>query len=182
MYQWLTVGHLVGVILWIGCMAATYWMLRFHTQAPSSVHEKLILMERSLALAMDLGAGLAIGCGIAMSVMSGGGEDATFRSAVTHPVGNLFAAKGPISAGWFHIKLLFVVAGVLSVHGMLRAKVARFSRGESATVPSWIWTVLLVSIVAIIIAVVRLPHEFIRKGDKPSQSSSLVVASPPSLT
>jgi uncharacterized membrane protein len=182
MYQWLTVGHLIGVILWIGCMAATYWMLRFHTQAPKSVHEKLILMERSLALAMDLGAALAIGCGIAMAVMSGGGEGGTFRSGVTHPVGNLFAAKGgPVSPGWFHIKLLFVIAGILSVHGMLRAKVGKFSRGESPSVPNWIWTLLLVSIVAVIIAVVRLPHEFIRKGDgeRPSKSSTLVIEAPP---
>ncbi|MBX3162545.1 MAG: hypothetical protein KF773_41670 [Deltaproteobacteria bacterium] len=176
MYQWLLVGHLIGVILWIGCMAATYWMLRFHTQAPKAVHEKLILMERSLALAMDLGAALAIGCGLGMALSSGGGESGSFQSQFTHPVGNLFAAKGGLSSpGWFHIKLLVVVLGVLSIHGMLRARVAKFSRGESPTVPQWMWSVLLVSVVAIIILVIRGPFMFARKADdKPAQPSSQI--------
>jgi uncharacterized membrane protein len=186
MYQWLTVGHLVGVILWIGCMAATYWMLRFHTHAPASVHEKLILMERSLALAMDLGAALAIGCGITMALMSGNdGDGSTFRSPYTHGFGNLFAAKGgpgSIGPGWFHIKLLFVIAGVLSVHGILRAKVGKFSRGQSPKVPEYLWTVLLLSVVAVIIAVTILPAKFARKlekGDKTEKSEKIDRELPP---
>ncbi|HEY4177643.1 MAG TPA: CopD family protein [Kofleriaceae bacterium] len=147
MYEWLKTGHLIGVLLWIGSMFTVYWLLRFHTQAPKDASDKLTLMERSMALTMDLGATLAIGCGIAMAVSHGG----------THPTSNLFAAPG---AAWFHIKLTLVVVCILSVHGMLRARVAKFSRGETPAVPQWMWSLLLVGIVGIVIMVIRGPIMF----------------------
>ncbi len=147
MYEWLKAGHIIGVLLWIGGLSTVYWILRFHTQAPPEVNDKLVLMERSLALAMDLAAALAIGCGIAMAVSHGG----------THPTTSLFAAPG---AGWFHIKLAVVVLGVLSTHGMIRARVGKFSRGQKPTVPQWLWSLLLVSIVVITILVFRGPIMF----------------------
>jgi uncharacterized membrane protein len=147
MYTWLLTAHLIGVLLWVGSLFTVYWLLRFHTQAPAAASDKLVLMERSMALVMDLGATLAMGCGIAMAVMKGG----------THPTTNLFATPG---AGWFHIKLTIVVLGVLSVHGMLRARVAKFSRGETPTVPQWLWSLLLVALVGIIVMVFRGPLLF----------------------
>ncbi|CAN5922065.1 hypothetical protein BH11MYX3_BH11MYX3_46640 [soil metagenome] len=147
MYEWLKAGHIIGVLLWIGGLSTVYWILRFHAQAPPEVNDKLVLMERSLALAMDLAAALAIGCGITMAVSHGG----------THPTTSLFAAPG---AGWFHIKLTIVVLGVLSTHGVIRARVAKFSRGEKPTVPQWLWSLLLVSIVVITILVFRGPIMF----------------------
>jgi uncharacterized membrane protein len=146
-YRWLISGHLIGVILWLGSMFATYWLLRLHAQAPKDVHEKLTLMERSLALTMDLAATLAIGCGLGMALSHGG----------THPTSNLFAAPG---AGWFHIKLTAVVLGILPVHGMVRGKIAKFSRGQISTVPQWMWSVLLVAIVIIVVMVIRGPLMF----------------------
>lgn len=131
-------------------MFTVYWLLRFHAQAPSAAHDKLILMERSLAMVMDLGATLAIGCGIAMAVGHGG----------SHPTSNLFKAPG---AGWFHIKLTLVVLTILSTHGMLRAKVKKFSRGETPSVPHWVWGMLLVGIVGIVVMVERGPFIFAPK-------------------
>ena len=124
MYTWLLTGHLIGVILWMGSMFAVYWLLRLHAYAPKDVLDKLTLMERSLALSMDLAATLAIGTGLTMA----------FSKAGTHPTSNLFAAPG---AGWFHIKLTLVVLGILPVHGMVRAKVGKFSRGQISKVPEW---------------------------------------------
>jgi uncharacterized membrane protein len=147
MYQWLLTGHLIGIILWLGSLFVVYWFLRLHTQLPSTVHDKLTLMERSMAMTMDLGATLAIGFGLAMALTRGG----------THPTSNLFAAPG---AAWFHIKLTVVVLGVLPVHGMVRGKVAKFSRGQISTVPQWMWSLLLVAIVAIIVMVIRGPMMF----------------------
>jgi hypothetical protein len=43
---------------------------------------------------------------------------------------------------------------------MARAKVAKFSRGETPKVQQWIWSLLLVSIVAIVILVFRGPIMF----------------------
>jgi uncharacterized membrane protein len=146
-YRWLIAGHLIGVILWMGSAFATYWLLRFHAQAPKEAHEKLTLMERSLAMTMDIAATLAIVCGLGMAFSRGG----------THPTSNLFAAPG---AAWFHIKLTVVVLGILPVHGMIRGRIAKFSRGTIAPMPQWMWSVLLVSIAAIVILVIRGPLMF----------------------
>jgi uncharacterized membrane protein len=147
MYQWLLTAHLIGVFLWLGCLFAVYWLLRVHAQAPKNAREKLTLMERSLALTMDLAATLAIGAGLVMA----------FRHDGTHPTTTLFGARG---AGWFHVKLLVVVLGILPVHGMVRGKIGKFGRGVISNVPQWMWSLLLVAICAIVILVIRGPIMF----------------------
>jgi uncharacterized membrane protein len=144
MYGWLLAAHLIGVFVWIGGLFATYWLLRIHVQAPKDVHDKLTLMERSLAMVMDLGATLAIACGVWMAL----------KHDYSHPTSILFT--GPHS-GWFHAKLLIVLLGVISVHGMVRAKVGKLSRGQTTNVPQWAWSLLLASIVGITILVFRRP-------------------------
>jgi uncharacterized membrane protein len=139
-YAWVKSGHLIGVVLWIGGLFSVYWLLRMHASAPKGMLDKFTLMERSIALMMDLGAALAIGCGIAMIF----GQTPNFLVQPHH--------------GWFHIKLTIVVLGVLSVHGMVRAKVGKFSRGLISPVPGWAWSVLLVSVVAILILVYRVRY------------------------
>lgn len=140
LWAWLLSGHLIGVFLWIGGMFATYWLLRIHAHSPKEMHEKLTLMERSMALMMDIACTLAIGCGIALIL----------TTTPSNPSGNLLTQK---PAGWLHIKLAVVVLGVLPVHGMIRAKVKKFSQGNIAPIPNWQWTVLLASITAIAILV-----------------------------
>lgn len=147
MYQWLLTGHLIGVILWIGCLFTVYWLLRLHAQAPKDVLERLTLMERSLGLTMDLAAALAIGTGLVMALSKAG----------THPTSTLFAAPG---AGWFHIKLTVVVLGILPVHGMVRAKIGKFGRGQISNVPQWMWSLLLAAIAVIVLLVFRGPLMF----------------------
>ena len=140
MTTWLLAAHLIGVILWVAGLSTLFWFLRFHTQAPKEAHDKLVLLERSLALAMDLAAALAIGAGLWLAIAN-----------------KLFSRPG---GGWFHIKLTLVVLGVLSVHGMLRARVGKFSRGQTPTVPSWLWSLLLVAVTVIVILVFRGPIMF----------------------
>jgi uncharacterized membrane protein len=139
---WLLVAHLIGVFLWIGGLFAVYWLLRIHGHAPKDVSDQLTLMERSLALSMDLAATIAIGCGLAMAL----GQKP-----------NLFVAHG---AGWFHIKLALVVVGILPVHGFVRAKIKRFSLGQITPIPQWPWSLLLATIAAIVIMVIKGPMIF----------------------
>jgi uncharacterized membrane protein len=100
---------------------------------------------------MDLAATLAIGCGLAMVF----GQTPNFLAQPHH--------------GWFHIKLTVVVLGVLSVHGMIRARVGKFGRGQVSPVPAWIWTLLLASVMAILILVYRVRYamEFAPLLDRP---------------
>lgn len=137
-FAWLQAGHLIGDFLWVGSMFAVYWLLRFHTQAPPASHEKLVYMERAMALMMDIAAALAIGCGIGLVLYRPG------------PYSSIFSEP---HSGWFHIKLTVVVLGMLAMHGMLRARVKKFSQGKLAPVPQWQWTLLLSSVVAIVVLV-----------------------------
>ena len=139
-HSWLLAAHLIGVFFWLGGLMSVYWLLRIHVHAPKDSHDKLTLMERSLALMMDLAATLAIGSGIAMAVD-----------------GHMFT--GP-RMGWFHIKLTVVVLGILSAHGLVRARVGRFSRGQLKPVPSWVWSLFVASVVAILILVTRVRFAF----------------------
>jgi uncharacterized membrane protein len=143
-YSWLVAGHVIGVLLWIGGLFSTYWLLRIHAQSPKEVHEKLTLMERALALSMDLAATLAIATGLVLAI----------AKTPTHPTGTLF---GFPKSGWFHLKFTIVVLGILPVHGMVRAKIAKFGRGEISGVPQWLWSLLLAAICGIVILVFRRP-------------------------
>ena len=140
---WVLAGHLIGVILWMGTMFATYWLLRVHAHAPRDAQDKLTAMERSLAMTMDIAATLAIGCGIALIVYP-----------VSWPDGTIFSSPKP---GWFHAKLAVVVLGVLPVHGLVRAKLKKFSNGQIVPVPQWAWSLILASICAIVILVIKRP-------------------------
>jgi uncharacterized membrane protein len=126
-------AHLIGVVLWISGLTSIYWMLRFHDHAPKADRDKLTYMERGMALSTDIAATVAIGCGVALAV----GE-------------HLFTTPGN---GWLHVKLAVVVLGILSTHGMLRARIKKYSRGELKPVPTWLWSLFLASVVIAIIAV-----------------------------
>jgi putative membrane protein len=165
-YEWLKAAHLIGVIIWMGGLFAVYWLLRIHANAPKDVLDKLTLMERSLAMTMDLGAALAIGCGLTMA----------FVHAGDHPTTTLFGAPG---AGWFHAKLTVVVLGILSVHGIVRGRVAKFSRGVIKAVPAWPWSLLLASIVAVVILVIRGPAMFAPSTPSAPETPTAPAASAP---
>jgi uncharacterized membrane protein len=161
-YAWVKAGHLIGVFLWIGGLFAVYWMLRFHAGAPKEIHEKLTLLERSLALMMDLAATLAIGCGVAMIF----GQTPNFLAQPHH--------------GWFHIKLTVVVLGVLSVHGMLRARIKKFGMGKISPVPQWQWTVLIVSVMTIFILLTRVRYSMEFAPPKaPAETAPAPTPTPP---
>lgn len=141
-YTWLTAAHVISLFLWIGGLFAIYWLLRLHAHAPKEMHEKLTLMQRSIAMSADIASAVAIGTGVAM--------------IVGHPLGMLLAQKGQ---SWLHIKLTVVVLGVLPVHGMLRAKIKKFSRGNIIDVPTWLWSLFIAAVTAAVILVFH-PYKY----------------------
>ncbi len=135
--SWLLAAHLIGLFIWLGGLFTSYWLIRLHVHAPADMREKLTLMERSIAMMMDIGATLAIVGGLVMAIR-----------------GHYF---GVPNGKWLHAKLTIVVLGILPVHGLVRARIGKLSRGQTPTVPAWPWSVLLAAIVAIVILVVRKP-------------------------
>jgi uncharacterized membrane protein len=142
-WLWLKTGHLIALFLWVGGLFAIYWMLRLHEHAPKASHEKMTLLERSIALATDIASAVAIGTGVGMLWL---------------PFGGFYLTQS--GAGWLHIKLTVVVLGILPVHGMLRARIKRFGMGQIKPVPQWLWSLFLVALTAIVILVIRGPLMF----------------------
>jgi putative membrane protein len=134
-YNLLLAAHVIGVVLWVSGLTSIFWMLRFHDHAPKSVHEKLTLMERAMALSTDIASTVAIGCGIALAVWP----------------------SNQFSQGWLHVKLVAVLL-VLAVHGMLRGRIARYGRGDLKPVPTRLWSMLLAGVAIAIFAVTTKLH------------------------
>lgn len=133
-YLLLRSAHLIGLVFWIAGLVSVYWMLRLHAQAPPEARDRLTAMERSLAMLMEIGSALAIGCGVVMAITGPPGSSVSwFKLGM-----------------WLHIKLVLVLA-LLAVHGLIRARIKKFSRGQIAPVPQWMWSLLLVTVTGIIL-------------------------------
>lgn len=145
-YQWVLAAHLLGMVLWIGSLSSVYWLLRIHSHAPKDVTEQLNLMERTLAMTMDLAATVTIGCGLVIGITGVPGRGFSWFKVVPD-------VNGP----WLHIKLVFVVA-LLAVHGMLRVKIKKFGQNKITPVPQWQWTLVLGCVTAAILLAVTKLH------------------------
>lgn len=148
LYRLVMTAHVLGMVLWISGLTAIYWMLRFHDHAPKSSHEQLTLQERALALATDIAATVTIGCGLAMAFGA-----------------HYFSTPGN---GWLHVKLAAVLLLILPVHGMLRGRIKKYSRGDLKPAPTWMWSMLLAGVTVAIFAVVTRLHFLPEKDAAPT--------------
>lgn len=119
---WLSALHIVGVIVWVGGLTAVLALLTAHARVDEISRGLMTLAEKRAAVIMDVGATLAIGVGL--------------YKALRHTP-NEFK-----HGAWLHIKLTAVALGVLTVHGLARVKIKKFSRGEIKPVSPVIWLVL----------------------------------------
>jgi uncharacterized membrane protein len=130
-YAWVLVGHVFGFVVWIGGLLTCISLLHVHPRVEESHRAALTKTEKSVAMLMDMGATLAIACGL------------------------LLALKGPVNefshGSWLHLKLTAVVLGILSSHGMVRAKIKKFSNGEIKPLPPWL-PMLVLAAAAVAIA------------------------------
>lgn len=122
-YNWVLIAHVFGFVTWVGGLLGCLALLHVHTRVEEGARPALSATERQTAMLMDLGATLAIGAGL------------------------LLAIKGPVNefshGSWLHVKLTAVVLGLLSSHGIVRAKIKKFSRGEIKALPRWMPSLVL---------------------------------------
>jgi len=135
-YNWLRVAHVFGFVVWIGGMLACLSLLHVHTLVEGAARDALTKVEKSVAMLMDMGATMAIAAGLTMALQYQGSN---------------FTTTAFSSGGWLHVKLTVVVLGLLSAHGIVRARIKQFSRGQIKPMPRWLFTAVLAA-VAIIIA------------------------------
>lgn len=130
-YRWLVALHLTGVFLWIGPLLSILNALNVHGKADTGAHAALTAIEKRAARVMDLGAALAMGAGFYMAF---GVTPSAFKTGA-----------------WLHIKLTLVVVVILGLHGLVRVKIKKFSRGEVKPLPGFFIPIALIGSIAIII-------------------------------
>jgi uncharacterized membrane protein len=124
---WLAAAHVVGVILWVGGLTAVLALLHVHPRIDEAGRKLLTQVEKRFAMLMDLGATLAIAVGL-------------YRALSHTP--NEFK-----NGGWLHIKLTAVVICILSVHGIARAKIKKYSQGDARPLPPVVWILLAAGVI-----------------------------------
>lgn len=130
-YSWLRVGHVIGFVFWITGIVTVLQLLRIHSHIEAqAARDVLQRYERKAAVLMDLGATVAIVCGLWLAF---------------GPTINAFK-----TGGWLHVKLTLVAIFLLGAHGWARVQVKRFRRGHVRHVPTALLLAVLVAAAAII--------------------------------
>ncbi len=135
--KWIRMIHLYGMLTWVGGLVGLSFILKQHAKASEAAYKDFIELEKGTAIAMDIGATVAIACGLAM-----------LFSLTPSPL------KGQ---GWMHAKLLLVV-GLIGLHGFQRMRVGKFKRGVVTAEPGWL--IPAVEIVALGIIVLASTRPF----------------------
>lgn len=108
-YFWLKAGHIIFVIFWMAGLFMLPRLFVYHQEAPEGSEEAARYVERERRLLKII---------LLPSIV------------VVWVLGLLLAmTTGAFSQGWFHAKLLFVLA-LSAYHGWLSAYAKKLARGE----------------------------------------------------
>lgn len=128
--------HIFGILMWIGCLFALYQVIFATGKAEAAARQALVDLGRKMALAMDIGALLALGGGLGLFF----------------GVGASLYLKLP----WMHVKLTLVVL-MLAAHVYARMKLARLKRGDTSTPPEALFALLNLILVGLLIMAIVKP-------------------------
>jgi len=132
--NWVRVIHVFGFLVWIGSLFALYELLYAHAKAGKEAQSTFVDLEKKTAMAMDIGASVAMLGGIYFAIRA-----------------HLFTGHG----GWLHAKLL-LVAIIIGFHGFARVKVRKYRNGDIKPVPAIFTLIMTLTVLGIIIlALVR---------------------------
>jgi protoporphyrinogen IX oxidase len=120
-YLWWKAAHVFGFVVWIAGLASLLHLLYVHPWVGENNRAPIAMVERRVAILMDLGALLAIAAGLRVALGT---------SAFS-------------SGGWLHVKLTIGV-GLLALHGLARAKVRKFRNGDIKPISPYLFPLLLV--------------------------------------
>ncbi len=120
-YRLVTTGHLLGNFAWLAGLAACL--------VAGDAH------RRRAGLFMDVGATLAIACGVVLMLVH----------------------EPPLmKAGWFHAKMALLLV-FIGLHGFLRMQMAKIRKGKAERIPGWIGPVVAFIATGIVFLVINKP-------------------------
>lgn len=138
-YSWILAIHVVGLVMWIGGLIGLATLLAAHRRLAESTVAELVGLERKVAIEMDVGALLAIACGVALILQ-----------------GRNMGGAWVMKQGWMHVKLTLVL-GLLATHVLVRVKVAKAKRGDRAGVSPAVRGVAILLFVGVVVMAVARP-------------------------
>jgi putative membrane protein len=136
--QWMLVGHIFGFLMWTGTLFGLYQILLAHGEAGAGAGDAFGPLEKRVAMAMDVGATIAIAFGLILIFGPPNGT-AIFKAG-----------------GFFHIKLALVVV-IIGIHGFVRVKIKKFSHGEVSSPPAVLFPVMSLIVLGIVIMMIVRP-------------------------
>lgn len=148
--EWLSIGHIVGFVLWIGGLISVLQLLRAHSAVEGAARAVLSRQQRKAAMLMDAGATLTLVCGLWRAL---GGIPNQFTTGA-----------------WLHIKVTLVAVVLLGIHGYARVKIRKFRNGEVNAIPAGLTYVVV--LVAAIIIVLGAKKDLLRKHAAPTPAAT----------
>jgi len=130
--RWLLVGHVYGFMMWTGLLFAQLHILRAHAQANGEAQEAFTTLEKGGAIAMDIGATIALVFGVLLIVLPEGGT-ALFKGG-----------------GFVHAKLTYVAVLVLN-HELVRRLIQARMSGKGKAPAAWQFPVCVLSLLGILV-------------------------------
>lgn len=134
---WLKAGHIFAFLTWVGSLIGLSFILKQHSKAAEASRADFIALEKGTAMAMDIGALIALILGSILLIE-------------IKP--SLLKGQG----GFMHAKLSLVVV-LLGLHGFQRMRVGKYKRGEVTPEPGWVIPAIELSVIAIIVFIVVRP-------------------------
>ena len=134
--HWIKAVHIFGILMWVGTLMALYQvMFAFGEAKTDDARETILVLMRRVAVAMDVGATIAIGGGLGL----------------LHGI-----QPSPLKLPWMHVKLTLVLL-FIGFHIYGRIKLRKLRNGEDKSTPPPILFALLnlILIGIIIMAVVK---------------------------
>ena len=132
---WVKAVHIFGILMWVGTLMGLYQCIFAMTATSADGRTALVELGRRIAAAMDIGAVIAMGSGIAM----------------------IFGIEpSPMKEGWFHVKLAVLLL-FLASHVYGRITLGKIRKGGENQLPPVFFALLNAFLITIIIMAVVKP-------------------------
>lgn len=138
-YLWIKAAHVIGFVVWVGGLVGLSVLVSSHRRINDASVADLVDLERGIALLVDIGALVAVVCGVAL-ILKG------------RNMGDAWVMK----QGWMHVKLTGVL-GIIGLHGYIRVQVGKAKRGDRSGMSPVVVGVLLALFVGVVIMGVARP-------------------------
>lgn len=129
-------AHVFGALIWFGGTMTALHVILNHARATPGERGSFQAMEGGIGRIMDIGATLSLVTGIAMLV-----------GDVSRPL---------LKMGFMHTKLTLVLV-LLGLHGVVRARLAKYRRGEVNPLGAWVMPAVVLVFLGVVVLIETRP-------------------------